>query len=510
MSIYSLDFSEASIAPSRYASRLAARKHATRIIINNHFSSKVYTSSSVISGTVVVETEYDMWFDTLQILLLGMSISQTDSTAGPLQRQHLFLKLQMPISTDQLPVPRIFEAGITYTFPFTFVLPKYLTINACSHGVRTDHVRDAHLLLPPSMGIWRTDDMAPKMARIEYSIEARILKDPEHLGRRAIKLSEKTHPIQVLPASYEEAPLSICKEDKAYRMSRTKGVRKGIFSSKIGDVTATASQPRPIILRPDGRAATGTNAHIELRFDPVSADAQLPVVTGITSKLFAHTYFSDDGFDTFPNIGKWTHEFGQHRRGEYYTSVHLPSTPNPKTKWRVYVTGLGRRDSGYVSDAQQASCSDCESDQSRRSSRLMEPESSHGQNGSSHFFYRAKLSVPISIPTKKKTFIPSFHSCLISRAYVVHLSITIASGSSTTTLSIAVPLQIAVEATDTHEQGTFGLPTFQDVVEQEEAAAADETLTPRVWRVPEVQFSRAFSLPGYDEVNRRHPPIGTY
>ena len=429
----------------------------------------------------MVETEYDMRFDILQILLLGMSISQTDSTAGPLQRQHLFLKLQMPISNEQLPIPRIFEGGIAYTFPFTFVIPKCLTINACGHRVRTDRVRDAHLLLPPSMGTWKTDDMAPKMARIEYSIKARVLKESSHPGSRPIKLSERTHTIQVLPVFYEEAPLSICKEDTAYRMSRTKGVRKGIFSSKIGDVTATASQPRPIILRPDGRAATDTNAYIELRFDPVSADAQLPVVTGITSKLVAHTYFSDDGFDTFPNIGKWSHEFGQHRRGEYYTSVNLPSTPNPKTKWWVYVVGTGRRDSGYVSDAQEgSSSSDCESEQSRRSSRLVEPKPLRGQNGICALCYTAKLSVPISIPTKKKTFIPSFHSCLISRAYVVHLSVTIASRSSTTTLSIAVPLQISVEATDAHEQGTFGLPTFQDVLEQEEAAAADETLTPRV------------------------------
>lgn len=489
---HSIASSDGSTVSSTYARKLVASRPAITIHINNHFKSKVYSTFSVIAGTVIIEPEYDMFFDNIQILLMGITKTEVDSTAGPIQRQHLFLKLEMPITDDQMPVPRIFERGVSYTFPFHFVVPQFLTINACSHRAHTDHVRDAHLQLPPSMGYWPLDDMSPNTARVEYTVKARIMKDPhDHatIGKK-IKLCETSHPIFIIPSSYEEAPLSICKEDRAYRMCRTKPVKKGMFSSKLGDLTMMASQPQPIVLQPDGRVVSSTTANIDLHFKPVSAEALPPRVIALQSKLVSHTYYSNDGFASFPNIGKWNNEYGQHRRGEYYTSVHLPSPPIPQTKWRQQLVAHARRDSGYGTESYS------EGDGSER--RLSNPSSSPIYN-------TTRLSVPVSLPTGKKMFIPTFHSCITSRIYVLHLTITVTSGSSTTNLSVAIPLQVAIEAASAGQQPAFGLPTFQDVVELEEEVAADESLMPRVLRIPEIEFSRSSELPGYNEHDRYAP-----
>ncbi|KAJ2903594.1 arrestin [Zalerion maritima] len=489
--------SDSSTASSTHARKLVATRPATRIVLDNHYSSKVYGSSSPVSGKVVVEPEYDMSFDTIQVLLMGVSKTETDSTAGPISRQHLFLKLQMPIPEDDMPVPRIFERGNRYKFPFNFVVPSYLTINACSHHVNSDHVRDSHLLVPPTMGSWEKDDMTPNMARVEYDIRVRILREPIQPGGKPIKLCEASQSINVLPASYEEAPLSICKDDKAYRMARTKSIRKGMFGSKIGDVTMTASQPGPIVLGPDGRRACETKAHVKFCFNPTAADSLPPKITAVSTKLVAHTYYSNDGFDKFPNIGEWNLEFGQHRRGEYYTSVHLPGgdKSTPKLKWKQQLAAHARRDSGYGTESER--------DQSPRNSIT---DMRRKSSGSSPIFHTSHLNVPITLPTNKKTFIPTFHSCITSRTYVLRVSVTLTSGSSNTNLSLALPLQIAVESPDAHHAGSLGLPSWEEAIQQEEAMAADEMFVPRAMRAPEVQFYQSRGeLPGYDELARTRP-----
>jgi len=452
------------------------------INLSNHYRSKIYTSSSPVNGTVTITTKRDVRFDSIQVLLMGHTKTRVDGL-NPHDVTHTFLKMIMPIPESTYPVPRVLETGRTYTIPFNFVIPNQLTINACNHHMLSRHVQDQHVLLPPSMGRWPKDDMAPEMARVEYLIKARVLREDD-LGGKSIRIMEATEAIQVLPASVEEPPLSVTEQDRLYAMSKSKTLRKNLLSSKLGHLTMTAIQPTPAVLRSDGlHIVSKPTAQIDLEFEPASPEALPPKITGVSGKVIAHTFFSSGTIPNFPNLGDWNQQFTAEKRGSYATSVLLPPMPTPKARWEQRLSTM-RRDSGYASESNDTSDSAGNSSMSRKRRTAA--------GATSPVYHTASLSIPVVLPIDKKTFIPTFHSCIASRVYTLQLSVTVAAGSSTTTLSMRAPLQVAVEAD--FQQNDASLPSFETAVEE---AEADAHLRPRVLAVPEHQYTGTSVLPGY-------------
>lgn len=521
--------SEASSSLSAHARKIGFPRSDIQVHLKNHFKTKTYTSSSVVSGDVTINTQRDVRFDTIEIILLGSSRTKTDGYSAPHESTHTFLKLIMPISESVYPVPRVLESSRTLTVPFNFVLPNFLTIGACTHKVESDHVKGQHLCLPPSMGSWargnwEKDDLSPLMADIEYTIRARVWKQPE-LHVRPIKIMESVKSIQVLPTFLEDAPLSITKNDRLYCMSKTKGIRKNLLSTKLGKLTVSAEQPRAIMLRPDGQLSTGTTAQIDLKFEPVSAGTAPPKVTAISSKITAHTYFSAGHISSPPNMGDFTRPGISDRRGVYSTSVNLPTiAPSPETQ--TWTAQQARRDSGYFTDTAPENTAsegeDAEEDEKRRQrsqqrrrrtsttiANLVRPSKQQQQSQSPPritppIYHTSTTQLPITrLPTSKKFFVPTFHSCITSRVYTLHVSLQVAAAASgNTTFSLDLPLQIGVEpemASGPMGGGQGGargeaLPSFEDAVEE---AAVDEFFRPRVLSVPEVAFTETSVLPGY-------------
>ncbi|KUI68514.1 hypothetical protein VM1G_04493 [Cytospora mali] len=500
--------SEASSLLSTHAKKMSFPKSNIQIHLENHFKAKVYTSSSPLSGEVTITTQRDVYFDNVEIILLGLSKTRTDGHSVPHETTHTFLKLIMPISESMYPVPRVLEAGTTLKVPFNFVLPKFLTLNACTHTVGSDHVRDHHLCPPPSMGLWgrghwEKDDLSPQMAEIEYSIKARVWRLPELQGR-AVKVMEAIKPIQFLPAFAEDAPLNITKMDRLYRMSKSKTIRKNLIAAKMGKLTVAGQQPRAIMMQPDGQGAASTTAQFDLKFEPMSADIQPPKITIVSSKIIAHTYYSSGPLDTLTSIGDFNTGIITHRRGVYSKSVNLHTDPVESGTWFTYQAG---RDSGYCSDTAQENTTseeeDCEEEKQqqqqrqRRMSRtianLVRP--SKQRSPPSPFYHTTTLQLPISLPIAKKYFVPTFHSCIASRVYTLHVSLSVTSGPTTSSnISLDLPIQVAVEAVMPNGNEEEGLPSFEDAVED---AAVDELFTPRLLSIPQAEFRGTSVLPGY-------------
>lgn len=515
--------SEASSSFSAHARKLGFPKSDIQIHLKNHFKTKTYTSSSVVAGDVTITTQRDVRFDTIEIILLGSARTKTDGYSAPHESTYTFLKLIMPIAESVYPVPRVLESSRTLSVPFHFVLPSFLTLGACTHKVESEHVKGQHLCLPPSMGSWargnwEKDDLSPQMADIEYTIRARVWKQPE-LQARPTKIMESVKSIQVLPTFPEDAPLSITKNDRLYCMSKTKSIRKNLLSAKLGKLTASAEQPRAIMLRPDGQVSTGTSAQIDLKFEPACAGTPPPKITAVSSKITAHTYFSAGPISSPPNMGDFTKAGVSDRRGVYSTSVNLPAAaPLEKPTW---IAQQARRDSGYFTDtapentASEGEDAEDEERQRQRERRqrrksstianLVRPSKQQNQHQSppraSPVFHTTTTHVPVSrLPTSKKFFVPTFHSCIASRVYTLHVSlqVTAGTGGGNTTLSLDLPLQIGVEpeqrGSATAGQQAEALPSFEDAVEE---AAVDEFFRPRVLSVPEVAFTETSVLPGY-------------
>ncbi|AEO55464.1 hypothetical protein MYCTH_73602 [Thermothelomyces thermophilus ATCC 42464] len=454
---------------SSQAARLAYPKSDISINLKDHSSSKVYTSLSPVAGDVTITTRRDVRFDSIQILLLGHTKTAYEGMGMPQEVTHTFLKMVMPIPESTYPLPRVLEAGRTFKIPFNFVIPSQLTINACNHARHSETIQDHHVKLPPSLGGWQRDDMAPKMAQVVYSIKARVVREDSDCRTR---IMEATHPIQVLPATPEEPPLSITDKDRLYRMSKAKYLRKNMLTTKVGCIRAEAVQPGAAVLSPDGRRVMShPMAHIKLVFAPESPRALPPTITGVTAKLTAYTYFSSGTIHCFPNLGEWITPCCPDRRGQYSSSVALPAvTLAEQPAWTSHPT-IPRRDSGYGSSCVEDSDSSDHEDPRTKwdSSRSSSPQAHH----------TATLAVPLSLPTDRKMLVPTFHSCIASRVYTVQLTVGVAAkGAGSTSLSVVVPLQIAADGEGGKEAARGDRPpSFEE-------AAADEHLRPRVLRAP--------------------------
>lgn len=375
---------------------VGSRKDQVRITIDNHFSSKIYTSGSDITGQVVVKPVRDMQFDTVDILLVGTAETRRDSVETVHVTTHRFLRLQMPISTSEYPASQVFEAGKIYTFPFHFILPAHLTSKACTHRTQSEHVWERHTNLPASMGTWDKDDMAPNMARIVYAVRAHVVSKSRH-GFASV--ADDLHSINVMPTSFEEPPLSITEKDQLYTLEKAKNVRKNLFSPKQGRITAVAAQPPAIRLSNQGHEASSSTIPITLTFEPTSAAIMPPQFNTIGVKARAITYFRDSPMQALPNMGPQLDGYS------YPESVSIQSPGKPTIEWTQHV------------DLSQSE-----------------------QKGSSPIFHTATFEVPLRLPTADKTFVPTFHSCVVARVYTVRVVL-----EGDVKIDLTVPVQVVME-----------------------------------------------------------------
>ncbi|KAJ9359063.1 hypothetical protein C8Q69DRAFT_477679 [Paecilomyces variotii] len=162
---------------------------------------------------------------------------------------------------------------------------------------------------------------------------------------------------------------------------------------------------------------------------------------------------------------------------------------------------------------------------------------------SSKTFYTASILVPITLP-KSKSFVPTFHSCLISRTYALDLCVSYYTPNANLiapSSSLRVPIQITcerrdrsigqddteaeVDAENDEEEDVFrprriGLPnpgsldgsgslsdisdnTSRSLERADPPGYSDATSTPRIWGRPNGQTLAACSSTPRDDENRR-------
>lgn len=480
--------------------RLSLLKSTVTINLDNHSKHKVYTSSSTVSGHVAITTQRDVSFDSVQIVLVGQSKTRVDGVSSAREVTHTFLKMPMPVPESSYPAPRVLENGRTYTIPFDFVIPHYLTMHACNHRIQHDQLQDHHVLLPPSMGGWLKDDLAPEMARVEYSVRASVFRQSPSGGSK-IRVMEGSENIFVLPAGAEQPPLIVNSCDKLYTLAKRKTLKKGLLSGKLGCITAEAIQPPAVSLGATGRAISSTAAQVRLQFDPASADILPPEITGVAAKVTAHTFYSSEAISCFPNMADWSRQFGTERRGDYHTSVSLPSMSLGKTRWIQHLSPAVRRDSGYGTDESSSLCEDQSGRRGSASSRKSKSKPC------SPVLHTTALHIPVDLTpvVAKKTLIPTFHSCITSRVYALQLTLTLSSGSAVHTVSLSLPLQVMVEPDSSLAYPMEDLPSFETAVRE---AEVDEMMRPRHFQIPDQQFLGTSFLPGvlpdYGDVTIAH------
>ena len=417
-----------------------------------------YSTYDDIKGCVDVKFEKETSFDEVAITFEGTSctyvekIATTAPTTGRTTGRHVFLKVQQPIAADCLPEDSIFEAGVTYTVPFTFVVPDSLLPFICSHKTDNEEIRRDHLQLPPSLGDPTVsgdghtlmDDLAPDMSKISYSVRARVTK--WNAAGKLLELADRSERVRIVPGKQEAPPVNVDDSEAVnHVMRKEKSVKKGLFKiGKVGRLTAETTQPKSLRLPHPQKRQTepvSTMAIINLRFDPASSDDQPPQMDCIVSKLKVYTFFGAAPYKAIPEVRR--HDNWSTLHGIYPESIQLSSRALSTVSWirhdpmrgDSFSSDLSRRPSGFSTMS---------------SSSIPEPSCTY-ESGSP--FYTACLPVPISLPTpsgsaRPKVFVPTFHSCLISRTYSVELNIsfrTPGANVSSSHVTLKTPIQISSE-----------------------------------------------------------------
>ena len=457
-----------------------------------------FTTLEKIKGTVVVTCPNDVAFDSLHITFQGTvktfveKLATSAPTNPKTQAFHTFLRLQQPINPEQYPEGNIAKAGVTYQIPFTFVVPEHLLPQACTHGADNLSITDAHLQLPPSLGDPMMagdgksllDDMAPDNARVSYGIRVFMLKKPQGQNRPTM-LIDSLKKIRIIPAVPEAPPLDISPDDTDYVLSSTKSLKKGLLKGKLGTLTVDAIQPPPLYLRNPRSKDTSpitAMATLKLRFEPTDASAKPPRLGSLISRLKVATFYSSIPLRNIPSRASTFHY--DTNRGVYVDTLSLAARCVESVQWTKDQTPA-RHDSAISMIPTTYSTSSDEATGSKKSRKKTHKAAE--ETSTPLPSYSANVLIPISLPTNK-SFVPSFHSCLMSRIYLLDLVLSVrpsASGNtsmsvSSTNFHLKIPIQLASE----------GNPDAMPIVSEEEAASiarreADEFFVPRSVSVAE-------------------------
>jgi hypothetical protein len=502
---------------------LSRKKPEAEIVLEGQESGyvHVYSTHDEIKGKVNLKFEKDTTLDELIITFEGMSqtyvekIASTAPTSGRTTGRHVFLKLLQPVDSDDLPEDNLLKAGQTYSVDFLFRVPPSLLPCVCSHKVDNESLRKDHLELPPSMGDTSIcgdghqlmDDIAPAMSRVSYGVRVRATSRLP--SGKIIDAAERIEKVLIVPAKEEAPPVHI-DDHSFYIMRKERAVKKGLFKiGKIGHITAETTQPKPLrLLHPHKRSAepVTTTATINLRFDPQHEEDQPPTLGNIGSKIRVYTFFGAAPYKIQPEVHRCDNWSNLH--GVYSEGVDLLSRNLSTVSWTRHEAG---------SDISRTTS--CASDLARRpstfsnSSNASFPEPSAAANPNLPF-YTASVLVPVSLPTPTKSsegsgptatnfktpkiFLPTFHSCIISRSYILDLALSWHSpGTSVSMPSITLktPIQITAEGGIPPPTATSRLAAGFGVSEADEAVLLAEI---------EQQFNLNLEMglesPNYEEV----------
>ena len=421
------------------------------ITIHLNSRRKIYSTMDKIEGTVTIKPVVDTEFDDVEIDFIGTSRTYVEryttaaAISGRSEAYHNFLRLSQPgldkcYQEDR--AERTLKAGKTYEYNFLFKVPNRLLERICKHKVTNPSVKEAHYQLPPSLGDQELsskdgtlDDMAPEMASVRYGIFVRVtkLEGPEE---KSTHVAAKARRVRVVPAVEEAPPLDVkgMLQDEVktdYCVRKEKKLKKSLFLGNLGTLVMEAAEPESARLPPAdselGYSAITTTAIVMLRFEPAKGVKSPPRFDKLTSKLKTRTYYAtsarhdfpkkaDSEFDTSKAVHGHTHDLISHAMGNFSWRAEDPSKRSDSP---------ARRDSTV----------------SIEEKRWIPGPSSTYTPGTA--FWTARLPLPITLPNTKHSFVPTFHSCLISRTYTLALSLSLQTAGLGGSIDLRVPLQIS-------------------------------------------------------------------
>ncbi|KAL2826767.1 hypothetical protein BJY01DRAFT_241286 [Aspergillus pseudoustus] len=401
-----------------------------------------FATGETIDGAVSILSQDDLIFENLHISFIGEQSTSIPS-AKPNKATHEFLHLIQPLPESALPSPKVFRGRTKYEIPFSFLVPDYLPTPACPHSSHP-LVKAAHLHPPPSIGDATIagfggrlrDDLAPETAcKVVYTIIFK-LERPSITTRAQETIMDKRLKVRIKP-HVGEIPLpdldlgAIADE---YRLVSRGDIGPHNKGAGKGKLAVTLEQPE-CFWHPLGDTVRLISKAVRLFFvyTPSSASASasagsqgniitLPELKSLRAQITATTLYTTK-FDG-PHPPQRQRDFFGRPINFRDADIPLEFPSLPQLRWERM-------------DAQAA-----DPNQSPNPEAGPGPGPPGSGSGETEISYIATLLVPVTL-TKDKSFVPTFHSCLISRIYSLSFQLEVKGASSS--FRLKAPMQIAAE-----------------------------------------------------------------
>jgi hypothetical protein len=397
---------------------------------------QTFTTRERIIGKLTIEPVVDTPFEKLEIKLQGISrtygrrIVPHAPNARTITTAHRFLELTQPDLEHCFPRDKVFRAGRHYNFPFEFAIPDRMLPATCRHVVESPEIHELHTSMPPSFGDQRPDeatDYAPRKASVKYRIVARVFEGAEPAGNSKMKMiacdSER---IRFMPSDAMPMPVST----HINRAGAFLPLRK-LWAKRFGDLAVTSIQASTFRVRKvhSDMWHSGLSGQVKLRlmFIPASDGAEPPRQIELSGIFRTETTSAVSPLLQLPSTDPW---LGPELDRHTAPSVMLSSRAVGNISWK------------RVSAADTEFSEKCHSYE-------VPPSFKPPRSPCSTSHYSAEIVASLTAAVGC-SLVPTFHSCLISRTYIIDLRLstpTLALGSFSA-MRLKVPVLVAYEQTD--------------------------------------------------------------
>jgi hypothetical protein len=397
---------------------------------------QTFTTRERIIGKLTIEPVVDTPFEKLEIKLQGISrtygrrIVPHAPNARTVTTAHRFLELTQPDLKHCFPRDKVFRAGRHYNFPFEFAIPDRMLPATCRHVVESPEIHELHTSMPPSFGDQRPDeatDYAPRKASVKYRIVARVFEGAEPAGNSKMKMiacdSER---IRFMPSDAMPMPVST----HINRAGAFLPLRK-LWAKRLGDLAVTSIQASTFRVRKvhSDMWHSGLSGQVKLRlmFIPASDGAEAPRQIELSGIFRTETTSAVSPLLQLPSTDPW---LGPELDRHTAPSVMLSSRAVGNISWK------------RVSAADTEFSEKCHSYE-------VPPSFKPPRSPCSTSHYSAEIVASLTAAVGC-SLVPTFHSCLISRTYIIDLRLstpTLAFGSFSA-MRLKVPVLVAYEQTD--------------------------------------------------------------
>ena len=310
------------------------------------------------------------------------------------------------------------------------VMTLKTAVDSGEYATTSEIVREAHLHLPPTFGdaeltrqLNLTDDLAPDNTSIRYGIYAKLISEEVAADETTPSvIAAQVRKVRIVPA-HSNTTFGISAETRS-KMRKEKTIHSGFMYAKKSGLTLEAGQPPALYLpKLDSTSSSSISgvARIHMRFDPADDTCKPPKPDKLVAILQTYTLFASTTRHNFPVIA----------------SAHIDSSQFTHSHHRV----LSRRSVAGVEWKIHNDYNSCPPSHINGTSPSYSfiPQPSKIYRGG--LFYTTEILIPIALPSDT-TFVPSFHSCMLSRIYSLELFLSMYGGITGSDMEVTIPVQI--------------------------------------------------------------------